>query len=283
MAYTTLISADILARHLEDANWMIVDCRFTLSNPAQGLLDYLHAHIPGAAYADLDKDLSGKVIPGKTGRHPLPSIEQAAINFSKLGIGQGTQVVAYDSAGGAMAAGRLWWMLQWLGHEAAAVLDGGWPGWLIEDRPVRAGLESRPVQSFVPSPKQELLASVEEVELIRLDPDYRLFDARSTERYRGQNETIDPVAGHIPGAVSDPYLNDLTPEGAFRPAEELRHHYQKLLDGVPAGKAVFYCGSGVTSVVNILALQQAGLGKGRLYAGSWSEWITDPERPIARD
>jgi thiosulfate/3-mercaptopyruvate sulfurtransferase len=283
MAYTTLISAGTLARHLEDAHWAIVDCRFTLADPSQGMRDYVHAHIPGAVYADLDKDLSGPVVPGETGRHPLPSIEPASINFSKLGIGPGVQVVAYDGAGGAMAAGRLWWMLHWLGHAAAAVLDGGWPGWILENRPVRAGLESRPVRSFVPAPRQELLASVGDVEAARLDPDYRLFDARSAERYHGRNETIDPVAGHIPGAVSDPYTDDLTAEGAFRPVEELRRRYQKLLGGVPAGRAIFYCGSGVTSVVNLLALQHAGLGEGRLYAGSWSEWITDPGRAVAGD
>jgi thiosulfate/3-mercaptopyruvate sulfurtransferase len=171
-------------------------------------------------------------------------------------------------------------MLRWLGHEAAAVLDGGWQRWLQEGRPVKRGEETRPAQTFIPSPRPDLVAGAAEVEAARRDPDYRVFDARSAERYRGENETIDPVAGHIPGALSAPYQDNLTPDGVFRSKEALRRHYQSLLGDQPAERAIFYCGSGVTAAQGILALEHAGLGQARLYAGSWSEWITDPARPV---
>jgi thiosulfate/3-mercaptopyruvate sulfurtransferase len=190
------------------------------------------------------------------------------------------QVVAYDDAGGGMAAARLWWMLRWLGHNTVAVLDGGWGKWLTEGRPVKSGLESRPRREFQPRPRPELIVGAEEVDAIRLDSAYRLLDARAAERYHGRNETIDPVAGHIPGAVSAPYQDNLNLEGVFRPAEELRQLYQELLGETPPERAIFYCGSGVTALHDLLAMLHAGLGEGRLYAGSWSEWITDPARPV---
>jgi thiosulfate/3-mercaptopyruvate sulfurtransferase len=191
------------------------------------------------------------------------------------------QVVAYDDAGGALAAVRLWWMLRWLGHQAAAVLDGGWGKWQAEGRPVRGGTERRPARVFTPRPRPELILSTAEVESLRQDPAYRLFDARATERYLGRNETVDPVAGHIPGAASLPYADNLTPDGVFRSPSELRQKYAALLEGTPPERAVFYCGSGVSAIHDLLAMQHAGLGEGRLYVGSWSEWITDPKRPVA--
>ncbi|HEX9029154.1 MAG TPA: sulfurtransferase [Anaerolineales bacterium] len=280
--YTTLISTDELAAHLNDPEWAIFDCRFSLLDMGRGLRDYSQAHIPGSVYAHLDADLSGPIIPGRTGRHPLPTVEAAANTFSAWGIDDGVQVVAYDDAGGALAAGRLWWMLHWLGHTAAAVLDGGWQAWLAEKRPVQGGLQTRRARIFIPRPRPELIVGASQVDAMRQDPAFRVFDARSAERYRGENETIDPVAGHIPGAVSAPYLDDLTPQGKYRSPEELRLIYQALLGSIPADHAAFYCGSGVTSIHNILAMQHAGLGEARLYAGSWSEWITDPDRPIER-
>jgi thiosulfate/3-mercaptopyruvate sulfurtransferase len=188
--------------------------------------------------------------------------------------------VAYDDAGGSLAAGRLWWMLRWLGHDCAAVLDGGWSKWIEEGRPVRSGRESRITRDFIPLPHAEKIVSADQVEIMRLDPEYRVIDVRAPERYRGELEPIDPVAGHIPGAVSVPYTGNMTLEGTFLPPEELRELYDGILGEVPAEKVAFYCGSGVTSVHGILAMLHAGYREPKLYVGSWSEWITDPERPV---
>jgi len=281
MDLQTLISTSELAEHMNDPDWVILDCRFSLSDTGKGRHDYLEAHIPSALYVHLDEDLSAPKIPGVTGRHPLPTVDAVARVFSRLGIEPGVQVVAYDDAGGALAAVRAWWMLRWLGHDAAAVLDGGWQRWVKDGYQIRGGEESRPERVFIPHPHDEMIVTTEEVQKIRLDPGCRLFDARATERFRGQNETIDPVAGHIPGAVSAPYLFNLKPDHQFRSPKELRARYNRLLGEIPAERAMFYCGSGVTSIHNILAMLYAGLGEARLYVGSWSEWITDPDRPIA--
>jgi thiosulfate/3-mercaptopyruvate sulfurtransferase len=280
MAYDTLISASELASHLSDPDWVIVDCRFSLADTEQGRQDYLSAHIPGAVYAHLDEDLSGRVNPGKTSRHPLPEIEKAARVFSEWGIGDNTQVVSYDDAGGALAAVRLWWMLRWLGHDKVAVLDGGWQAWLAQGFPARSGSESRPRQEFKPRPRPEMIATTEEIEGLLGSQQACLVDARTADRYRGENEAIDPVAGHIPGALNLPYPENLTSQGIFRSPEVLRRMYQGLLGNIPSDQAIFYCGSGVTSIHNILAMVHAGLKEPRLYAGSWSEWITDPERAV---
>ncbi len=283
MIYTTLISPEQLVVHLYDPDWAVIDCRFLLADPAKGRRDYLKAHIPGAVYAHLDEDLSGPVVPGVTGRHPLPPVDQISKTFSKMGIGPGIQVVAYDDAGGALAAARLWWLLRWLGHESAAVLDGGWQRWIKLGMPSQNGEETRPPEDFVADVQPDLDVTTEQVEAIRQDPAYRLIDARSAERFRGENETIDPVAGHIPGAVSAPYADNLNAEGMFKSEHDLRQYYEKLLGGTPAERAIFYCGSGVTAAEDVLAMLHAGLGEPRLYAGSWSEWITDSNRPIAKD
>jgi thiosulfate/3-mercaptopyruvate sulfurtransferase len=281
--FQTLVSTEEAASHLDDPGWLIVDCRFTLGDAGLGRQEYLQAHIPGAVYLNLEVDLSGKIIPGETGRHPLPSIAQAAEVFSRIGISPGTQVVAYDAAGGGLAAARLWWMLRWLGHTSVAVLDGGWQAWLAEGIAVRAGVELRPPTSFIPYPNSELSVNAAFVSKISQDSTYRLLDARSTERFHGQNETIDPVAGHIPGAISAPNTDNLEQSGRFKSPAELRQIYTALLAGVPAENAVVYCGSGVTATLDILAMQIAGMGEARLYPGSWSEWITDPTRPVALD
>lgn len=279
--YRTLISAAELAEHLDDPGWVIVDSRFGLADPGLGRCNYLASHIAGAVFADLNLDLSLPHQPGKTGRHPLPGVEHSAALFSRLGIGTGVQVVAYDDLGGALAAVRTWWMLRWLGHEAVTLLDGGWQAWQQGGYPVRPGEESRPPCLFTPQPRPELIVTSAEVEARRLDPAYRLLDARTPERFRGENETIDPVAGHIPGAISASYGGNLNPDGTFRSPEQLRRRFQRLLDGVPAGNSISYCGSGVTAIHDILAMLHAGLGEGRLYVGSWSEWITNPARPVA--
>ena len=260
---------------------MVVDSRFSLADFSLGHKNYLASHIPGAVFADLNLDLASPHIPGVTGRHPLPPVEQAAALFSRLGIAPGVQVVAYDDLGGALAAVRTWWMLRWLGHEAVAVLDGGWQAWQRLNYPVRSGEETRSPRLFVPHPRPELIATAADVEAHRLDPAYRILDARAHERYRGENETIDPVAGHIPGAISAPYATNLNPDGTFCTPDQLRQRYQALLGDMPAQNTISYCGSGVTSIHNLLAMLNAGLGEGKLYVGSWSEWITDSSRPIA--
>ena len=280
--YATLISTAQLARHLKTPNWAIIDCRFMLAAPERSEENYLHAHIPGAVYAHLDRDLSSPILPGVTGRHPWPSIEQAVATCSRLGIDADCQVVAYDDAGGALAAVRLWWMLRWLGHAAVAVLDGGWQKWLGEGRPVKTGRETRPARTFtVQQLRPELIVSAAQVEAMRGDPASRVIDARAADRYRGENETIDAVAGHIPGATNAPYQENLAKDGTFLPKSQLKARYLAALDGVPPEKTAFYCGSGVTAIHDLLAIQHAGLGEAGLYAGSWSEWIAPRTRPIA--
>src|SRR5574341_627573 len=284
MSLQTLVSAEELQSHLGDPDWAIVDCRFTLGDAERGRRDYQLAHVPGAVYAQLDEDLSSPHIPGVTGRHPLPPIDVLKDKFSEWGIGLGVQVVAYDDwpgASGAVAA-RLWWCLRWLGHQAVAVLDGGWNRWLELGGPVTSGVETRSRRDFKPRPHPEWLVDAAHVDGLRFSPDYRLFDSRSADRYRGENETIDPVPGHIPGAVNAPYAENVGPDGLFRPADELRQRFRSLLGEISPQNAVFYCGSGVTAAHNLLALLHAGLGDARLYAGSWSEWITDPKRPVEK-
>jgi thiosulfate/3-mercaptopyruvate sulfurtransferase len=280
MTFNMTISVGELAGHIEDQDWVIVDSRFKLSDPAQGRINYEKAHIPGAVYAHLDEDLTGPIIKGVTGRHPLPSIEKASEVFSRFGIDSKAQVIAYDDVGGALAAARVWWLLRWLGHESVALLDGGWQAWVKRDFSTRSGIETREPRVFVPHPHRELIVSTYEVELMREDPAYRLLDARSADRFRGENETIDPVAGHIPGAISAPYAGNLNPDGTFRPDKSLIARYKKLVGEVPIQHVVCYCGSGVTATHDILAMMKAGLGEARLYAGSYSEWITDPNRPV---
>jgi thiosulfate/3-mercaptopyruvate sulfurtransferase len=282
MPYTTLISPLELSSHLADPDWAIIDARFVLTAPELGEQNYRLSHIPGALYVHPDHDLATPPVPGKTGRHPWLSVDAAAGLFSHLGIDERVQVVIYDEAGGALAAVRVWWMLRWLGHEAAAVLDGGLQGWNAANLPTRPGVESRPPRHFTPrTVRSDLLVDIDYVERIRQDPAYRLLDARSFERYQGKNETLDPVAGHIPGAINAPYTDLLTEKLAFRPPEELRARLAAWMGGVPIQRTVVYCGSGVTSIMNLLAMLHVGLGEARLYPGSWSEWIADRTRPIA--
>jgi thiosulfate/3-mercaptopyruvate sulfurtransferase len=283
MTFTTTIKAFELVKHIGDPDWAVIDSRFKLADAYQGQMDYQICHIRGAVYAHLNSDLSGPIIPGITGRHPLPSAEKAAEVFSRLGIDSNVQVVAYDDMGGALAAVRVWWLLRWLGHEAVAVLDGGWQAWEKQGFAVEDGVETRPRRKFLPNPRDELIVTAEQVDFMRQDEQYRVLDARSADRFRGENETIDPVPGHIPGAISVPYADNLNPDGTFRADDELAARYKNILGSVPADKVAVYCGSGVTAVHDILAMVKAGLGEPRLYAGSYSEWITDPKRPVEKD
>ena len=280
MAYTTLITTGDLFEHLSDPQWTIVDCRFSLAEPELGRREYEEAHIPGALYAHLDEDLSGPIVPGRTGRHPLPAPEKMAQRLGSWGIGPGQQVIAYDVSGGGIAA-RLWWLLRWLGHDEVAVLDGGWQEWQRHGHPVRGGVESAQPRTFVPHPREDWVASAGEVNALRKDPGFLLVDSRAADRYRGENETIDPVAGHIPGAVNVPYAGNLEENGRFRSRKALRERFDDVLQQIPPDHVIFYCGSGVTAAHNLLALSYAGFGGARLYVGSWSEWIIDPSRPVA--
>lgn len=276
--HTTLISPKDLAAHGSNSDWVIVDCRFDLADPQRGWRAYQQSHIPQSLYAHLDDDLSGAVIPQKTGRHPLPAPEDLAQTFSRWGIDSQRQVVAYDDAGGAIAA-RLWWMLRWLGHDAVAVLDGGWPHWLAENLPTSQAIADPAPRSFVPKLRNHLLVNAHEVLMALEDPTYGICDARSADRFRGENATIDPIAGHIAHARSAPFAENLGSDGRFLPQEALRQRFRSLLGTLETRHMINYCGSGVTACHNLLALLHAGLGDGLLYAGSWSEWITDENRP----
>lgn len=282
MIYSTLISPLELADRLSDDGWVVVDTRFSLSDAEGGRRDYLDAHIAGAVYAHLDDDLSGAIVRGKSGRHPLPSIAEMEDTFGSLGIAEGVQVVVYDDAGGGIAA-RLWWMLHFLGHDAAAVLDGGWPHWIGAGLPTRSGSEQNSPRAFSAQHRSDWIVNADEVDEVRVRPDWRVIDARDAARYRGDLEPIDPVAGHIPGARSAPYTDNLDASGLFLQPEDLRRRFEDIIGDTPGDRVVSYCGSGVTAAHNLLAMVHADLGYGRLYPGSWSEWITDPNRAVEKD
>ncbi|HEX2875468.1 MAG TPA: sulfurtransferase [Polyangiaceae bacterium] len=277
--FSAVISSADLAALLSDPQLRVVDCRASLQNPAAGREAYAQAHVPGASFADLLDDLSGPIVAGRTGRHPLPSVESFVAKLQAWGIGSQTQVVVYDDAGGAFAA-RLWWMLRWLGHDAVAVLDGGFPAWVAEGRPVIDTQTIVPRGDFVAQPRAGWLVSARELSEPQ-STGRKLFDARAPERFRGDVEPIDPVAGHIPGAENLPFAENLE-NGRFRSPAELRARFAQALGDSTPDEAVVYCGSGVTACHDILAFAHAGLPLPRLYAGSWSEWITDPIRPTQR-
>lgn len=279
MAFTTLIDTATLADHLADPSFVIVDCRFRLDDESWGEGEYLANHITGAVYAHLDRDLSGSKT-GANGRHPLPTVAALSETFGRFGIAKGTQVVAYDQDAG-MYASRLWWLLRWLGHEAAAVLDGGYAKWTAEGRPTGADRQPRTARVFIGAARAGAVAVADEVAQIAARPDWRLLDARAPERFSGEVETIDRAAGHIPGATNVFFKDNLDDRGVFRSPEDLRRRLGAALAGVPADRVVCYCGSGVTACHNLLALEHAGLRGARLYPGSWSEWSSDPVRAIA--
>ena len=280
MPYTTLVSTDLLAEHLDDPDWVVVDCRYDLKVLDWGFAEYQRAHVPGAVFADLLKDLSSPPSPD-TGRHPLPAPEQFVARASSWGIASGKQVIVYDHTVGAFAA-RLWWTLRYYGHMAVALLDGGFPKWLREGRPSRSGVESRVPARFEGQPHAAEAVEAAEVERIRLDPGHRLVDARTATRYRGEQEPLDPVAGHIPGAVNRFHEANVGPDGTFPPPEVLKEQFAALPGGAPPEQAVVYCGSGVTSAHHLVAMERAGLPGARLYVGSWSEWIRDEKRERAK-
>ena len=282
MNYQTVISSIELSSHLDDKDWAIVDCRFYFDDPEQGYKEFLEGHIPSSVYTNLDQDLSAPIIPGKTGRHPLPEVSKMVETISSWGIDRDTQVVIYDNETGAYAA-RLWWILRWLGHIHVAVLDGGLSAWVAEKRLLEINEITPEYKNFIPYIQSQYIVDAQFVDNIRDDSSYALLDARSLERYLGKNETIDPVAGHIPGAISAPYEENLTDEGFFKSKTELQERFRILLDDHDLNNTVVYCGSGVTAAHNIISMLRAGYDiMPKLYPGSWSDWITDPSRPIAK-
>jgi len=275
-----LISAEELAQRLGEPALHLFDCRFDLAARTAGEREYALAHLPGAVYAHLDRDLSASVTTD-SGRHPLPSVSDFENRLRAWGLHAGGIAVAYD-AGNGMYASRLWWMLRWLGHDRALVLDGGFARWRSLGLPVDGLVPGYPPGDFVAHPRSDLAVDAATVLAVAADGGCRLLDARAPERFRGDIEPLDTVAGHVPGALNHPLTESLAADGRLRDPDELRRSFEATLGGVPPSHVVAMCGSGVTACHLLLAMEQAGLPGARLYPGSWSEWIRDPRRPIAK-
>lgn len=283
--YSTLISVDQLhALQTAGTPHMVFDCSFDLMNPDAGAQAYAQAHIPGAIYAHLDTALSAKSDPyaASGGRHPLPSRERLAQWLGSVGFSNGMQAVIYDR-NGCNYCGRLWWMLHWLGHDAAAVLDGGLQAWQAAGNPAETGAASRhPETKYVAGVEKQALAATKTIADRLGKPTQTLIDARATPRFRGDVEPLDPIAGHIPGALNRPFSLNLGADGKFKPAAVLRAEFEALLAGRDPASVVHHCGSGVSAVPNLLAMEIAGLGPTALYGGSWSEWSRTRGLPVAK-
>ena len=278
--YSTLIDVATLKSNLSDPDWVVVDVRHQLADPAYGERAYAAGHVPGAAFLHLDRDLSGPMN-GSNGRHPLPDPEWLAKRLGKLGIGRQTQVVVYDDAGG-MIAGRLWWLLRWLGHNRVALLDGGWQGWLSAGGQSSQDLFGRVAVPFDVH-RQPGMSVVADAVLRNLEqPAFLVLDARSPDRFRGENETLDPVGGRIPGARNRFLKENLQANGLMKPVSVLRAEYAAILGSWSPDQVVHQCGSGVSACLNMIAMEHAGLSGSRLYAGSWSEWCSGFDGPNAR-
>ena len=285
MSFTTLISvAQLQALQQSSQPVCVFDVSFDLMQPDAGQAQYLQAHLPGAIYAHLDTALSAKgdAQAASGGRHPLPSRENFARWLGSVGMGNGVQAVVYDRQG-ANYCGRLWWMLKWVGHENVAVLDGGWQAWLAGGGASHSGAQAPlPATNFALSPARAQLVDAQHVLAQLGRPAQTVLDARGAPRFRGDVEPLDPVAGHIPGALNRPFGDNLDGSGHFKPAAQLRAEFEQLLAGRDPSSVVHQCGSGVSAVPNLLAMEVAGLGRTTLYAGSWSDWCRDPNRPMAQ-
>jgi thiosulfate/3-mercaptopyruvate sulfurtransferase len=276
--YSTLISPQQL--HADLASVVVIDCRADLLQPEAGRTAYLAGHIPGAQFADLETDLSGPKSP-TTGRHPLPNPAILAEMFGRWGVSPDAQVVAYDADNG-MYAARLWWLLRWLGHHAVAVLNGGYRAWTAAALPTTRAHFSPKAATFVAHIDSSAVAAAADVAALIGKNDWRVLDARAPERFRGDIEPIDSVAGHIPGARNHHFASSMGGDGCLLPAAELANRFHASLDGVASEHSIMMCGSGVTACHNLLALEVAGLRGAKLYAGSWSEWIRDPSLPVEK-
>lgn len=278
MPYTTIVSTELVASHLGDPAWILVDCRYDLSNPSWGEEQYRAGHVPGAVYASLDRDLAAAP-DGRNGRHPLPGHDAMAATFGRWGITEGRQVVAYDQDMGVYAS-RLWWMLRYLGHDAVAVLDGGFAKWAREGRQARGGAETREPAVFVARPQPGMRLTANQVWARLGDPGATLVDARAPARFEGKEEPLDRVAGHIPGARNHFYQWNVAADGTLLPPEILRGKFTEVIGDATPEQVVMYCGSGVTACHNLLAMEHAGLRGPKLFPGSWSEWSADADKPI---
>jgi thiosulfate/3-mercaptopyruvate sulfurtransferase len=276
---TPLLSTAELAKRLSDPAVLVADCRFELSKPEAGVEAWRAGHIPGAIHVDLERQLSSPVT-ASTGRHPLPAVADFAATLSGIGVDESTWVVCYDAGNSAYAA-RLWWMLRWAGHDRVSVLDGGFAAWTAEGRPVSTGTAFRKPGRFVARPRPQMLCDAAGV-ADALARGETLVDVRGADRFAGNVEPLDAVAGHVPGAVNLPFLENLDGKGRFRPADGLAALWRERTGAAPGHPPICMCGSGVTACQGLLALESAGIEGARLYAGSWSEWIRDPSRPIAR-
>ena len=276
----TIVSAAWLREHAGDPRLVVLDARFSLDDEEWGQRAYLEGHIPGAIYANTATHLAGEIIPGVTGRRPFPDAEAFAAQLGLWGIDETTQVVTYDADGGRMSAARVWLMLRWMGHDRVAVLDGGWQAWLAAGGEVTSDVPERTATTYPMRLRPELLADVEEVDAYRQRPRTCVFDSRGAEGYHGGGVYHDAVRGHIAGAGLADRANTTNADLTFRSPEELRAYYAELLDGVAPSDVIYYCGSGITAAQNVLAMSIAGLEGSRMYVGSWSEWITDPTRPV---
>ncbi|HSS27209.1 MAG TPA: sulfurtransferase [Usitatibacter sp.] len=274
-----LVSPSELEKHLGDPNWVVFDTRHELTDPARGPRAYAEGHIPGAYFLHVDDDLSGPKT-GQNGRHPLPDLATFAAKVESAGVTPSSHVVVYDDLGGNYAV-RLWWMLRWLGHERVALLDGGFPLWEKEKRPVTKDVPAPRQGDFKARPHLGDVVDTPFIERFREDPSIKLVDARAAERFAGLKEMIDPVAGHIPGAVNRFWQKNLNPDGRFKSPEQLKSEYSEFLGSSKPGQVVHMCGSGVTACHNMFAMALAGMPQGRLYVGSWSEWVADRSRPVA--
>ena len=278
--HTTLVEVDELSRHLGDPAWVVCDCRHDLTDYEAGRRAYDEAHIPGARFLHLDEDLSGPKT-GLNGRHPLPHPRTFALRMGALGIDDAKQVVAYDSSGGCYAA-RLWWMLRWIGHQRVAVLDGGWQAWGALGHPTTTEPPMVRPTTYAMHPRPDLAVNAAFVAAHLNDPEVGVVDARSADRFRGENETLDPVAGHIPGAINRFFRLNLDESGRFKAPRALSDEFAPVLGNRGAAGLVHQCGSGVTACHNLLAMEHAGLTGSKLYPGSWSEWVSDRTRPVER-
>ena len=279
MPYTTLVGTAQLAEHLDDPKWVVFDCRHDLAKPDSGAKEYAGAHIPGARFLHVDRDLAAPVT-GKNGRHPLPDPQLFMRTLGIAGVDSSKQVIAYDAQTGVYAA-RLWWMLRWLGHENVAVFDGGYAKWTGEARPVTSAVPQPAPVRFAGKPRP-IAVDAENVLSSLGQPGRILVDARAPDRYRGENETLDPVGGHIPGSINRFFRDNLGAGACFKSAAELASAYGALLGDASPDTVVHSCGSGVSACHNLLAMEIAGLTGSRLYPGSWSEWCSDPSRPIEK-